>query len=271
MLATTGKKVIRERPNLVEVPLNKDPHGLEIPENKKVQKILEGPPARERWGYLLCKEDKYEIGYNHKQLLRILRSIDSTIEYCNRERQLKVLYYNTLRLKMKESMRVTISHKHLQQLLFIDGDLYKVEWANNPAIKDYDLLLTLPPYTSEDTRVNEVRNKIVRFLMAMELEYLEKNNLTKAVPECWSEGFDPSAIDIPVVLLPSHPVLQNAEIRNMSREEISKVPSKQMREIFNRKKDEAESKSQVSDDIVRMIFSKQSNASIKEKLHAAIK
>lgn len=38
-----------------------------------------------------------------------------------------------------------------------------------------------------------------------------------------------------------------------------------------KKKDEADSKSMVSDDIVKMVFNKQPNMSIKEKLFQAIK
>jgi len=41
--------------------------------------------------------------------------------------------------------------------------------------------------------------------------------------------------------------------------------------MFMKKKDEADSQSRVSDDIVRMVFEKQSNMSIKEKLYHAIK
>ena len=49
----------------------------------------------------------------------------------------------------------------------------------------------------------------------------------------------------------------------MTREEINKVESGPMRQMFLKKKDEADSQSRVSEDIVKMVFQKQSNMSIK--------
>ena len=72
-------------------------------------------------------------------------------------------------------------------------------------------------------------------------------------------------------LLPSHPDVANAEIRNMTREQINGVASPHMKDFFNKKKDEADSQSRVSDDIVRQVFGKKANQSIKETLYAAIR
>ena len=77
-------------------------------------------------------------------------------------------------------MNISITQKQLQQLLFIDDSLFKVEWQHNETIRDYDLLITLPRYSSEDERVKVVRKKMVDYLIAMEIEYLEQNeNINK--------------------------------------------------------------------------------------------
>lgn len=85
-------------------------------------------------------------------------------------------------------------------------------------IKGQDLLITLPKFTSEDARIRETRNKMVNYLSAMELEYMEKKSMVKTDVDNWAEGFEPSHYEIPMKLLPSHPDVANAEIRNMSRE-----------------------------------------------------
>ena len=46
-----------------------------------------------------------------------------------------------------------LSFKSIQQLAFIDSDLFHLEWLNNEKIKKFDLSLTAPIIRSEDTRI----------------------------------------------------------------------------------------------------------------------
>lgn len=62
-----------------------------------------------------------------------------------------------------------LTKKHLQQLLFIDDQLFKVEWQKNDKIKTFDLLITLPTINSEDERVQKTRKLIVQYLLALEI------------------------------------------------------------------------------------------------------
>jgi hypothetical protein len=65
-----------------------------------------------------------------------------------------------------------VSIKHLQQLLFIDEELYTIEWQMNQRINNYDLMIISPDIRSEDERIQNTRKKIVNYLIALELEFL---------------------------------------------------------------------------------------------------
>ena len=53
-------------------PLKKE-EGLSIPHNEKAEAVIQSSPLRLRYGYLLEKEDRYLIGYDHRVLLSTLR------------------------------------------------------------------------------------------------------------------------------------------------------------------------------------------------------
>jgi len=160
---------------------------------------------------LLKSEDKYDIGFDHRNLLRVLKAIDSTINFLRMESPVKKDFFTNLKRRIREGMNITITKKHIQQLLFINDELFKIEWAENASIKDFDLLIILPRFTSEDARVKDTRKRIVHYLIAMEIEYLEKHpEFEKENCEKWAQGFDPNTCEIPIKLLPSHPTLKNA-------------------------------------------------------------
>ena len=69
---------------------------------------------------------------------------------------------------MKSNNQILMSHKNIQQLLFIDRELFQFQWEFNQNIKDYDFMVTLPVIQSEDRRIHETRNKIVEFLVEKE-------------------------------------------------------------------------------------------------------
>lgn len=73
----------------------------------------------------------------------------------------RVYFYLDLKKNLYENGRQELTHKQLQQLLFIDDSLFKIEWENNQKINAYDLLITLPAIKSEDQRLQQVRKAIV--------------------------------------------------------------------------------------------------------------
>ena len=84
-------------------------------------------------------------------------------------KQLKILFFQDLRKNVYSDRCTELTKKHLQQLLFIDDQLFKVEWQKNDKIKTFDLLITLPTINSEDERVQKTRKLIVQYLLALEI------------------------------------------------------------------------------------------------------
>jgi hypothetical protein len=62
----------------------------------------------------------------------------------------------------------------------------------NQKINQYDLLITLPNYQSHDERIARVRKNIVKYLLAMEVEFLGGNNGKIRREGGWVDGFDPN-------------------------------------------------------------------------------
>lgn len=77
---------------------------------------------------MLKDEQKYQIGYEHMKLIRILRSIDTTIEFISMNKQRRTYFYLDLKKNMYENGRQELTHKQIQQLKFIDDELFKVDW-----------------------------------------------------------------------------------------------------------------------------------------------
>jgi hypothetical protein len=63
---------------------------------------------------------RYELGHSHKHLLRILRSLDSAIAILAREQINQGVFFSDLAKSMKKSLKITVTLKHIQQLLFVD-------------------------------------------------------------------------------------------------------------------------------------------------------
>jgi hypothetical protein len=105
---------------------------------------------RKRFSALLKDEQKYEIGHHHMKLLNMLKSIDRTIDFVCTNRKIRSYFYADLKKNIYENCRTELTQRHIQQMLFIDDQLFKVEWALNQKIKYIDLLITLPVIRSED-------------------------------------------------------------------------------------------------------------------------
>ena len=101
------------------------------------------------------------------KLIKILKTIDITIGYLTQSRRLRNCFYADLKKHLYETLRTELTQRHIQQLLFIDDELFKVEWDFNQKIKYDDLLITLPIIRSEDERLLKVRKNIVQYLLAM--------------------------------------------------------------------------------------------------------
>lgn len=77
-------------------------------------------------------------------LLRKVEILDSTIEFLASQRDLKTFYFHSLVKNIQKSSSVFIEQTDLQQSLFLDEDVYKVQWGYNEKIKRYDLKISLP-------------------------------------------------------------------------------------------------------------------------------
>lgn len=74
-------------------------------------------------------------------------------------------FFTDLRINLFETRRAQLSKHHIQQLLFLDKDLYEVKWEYYEKGKKYDLQLKQPSIKSRDERVDDVRKHIVQFLL----------------------------------------------------------------------------------------------------------
>lgn len=186
-------------------------------------------------------------------------------------KQLKILFFQDLRKNVYSDRCTELTKKHLQQLLFIDDQLFKVEWQKNDKIKTFDLLITLPTINSEDERVQKTRKLIVQYLLALEIQFLADQKKEKIKLDSWAEGFNPNNIEIPTKSLPAHPLIKSAQIRSMPLSKLQTIKNFKLKELFVAKKQEEDAKSLVSEEVANMIFFKKSNASIKDKLLETIK
>lgn len=168
---------------------------------------MQKPPMRERFSALINDEDKFSIGFEQRTLIKVLKHIDTIHEYMLSNRNFKFVFFEDLRKNLEDSARAYTTTEKLQQLLFLDKQLYEVEWKMNERIKRYDLMLRKEDrIASEDERLKELRKKIVSFLLDREAEFMAANNLVKAKRFGWVEGFDPNKYFIPKLVLPTHPL-----------------------------------------------------------------
>ena len=154
-------------------------------------------------------------------------------------KSMRVYFLFDLKNNIRENLSIDISKKQICQLLFIDTDLFKLDWAMNFATKRYDLLITLPPIKSHDERQSKTRKAIVQYLFAKEVEYLAEKKLQKIAIDTWSPGFNPELYEIPEKQLPIHPEFKDCEIRALDREKIENIPNSHLKQFFMKKKEES--------------------------------
>lgn len=68
--------------------------------------------------------------------------IDTTIMYLTSNRASPSIFFTDLRKNISHSLKTTLQKSQLQQLIFIDEDLYDLKWAINDKTKKYDLIIT---------------------------------------------------------------------------------------------------------------------------------
>jgi len=83
----------------------------QIPYNQAVEKIIQGKSLRERFSSLLRDEEKYSIGYSHRRLLKILKHVDTTIEFATMTKAMRVYFLFDLKNNLRENLGVDIWKK----------------------------------------------------------------------------------------------------------------------------------------------------------------
>jgi hypothetical protein len=111
--------------------------------------------------HYLSADQKYKIGFKHYSLLKLLRTMDNTIDFMIKQRQAKACFFTDLRSNLYQHNCIELTQRSLQQLLFLDDRLYEIEWQYHEKCKRPDLQLRLPAFKSEDERVWSVRTRIV--------------------------------------------------------------------------------------------------------------
>jgi hypothetical protein len=84
---------------------------LPIPYNQAAEKIIQGKTLRERFTNLLRDEQKYAIGHEHRRLLRILKNIDTTIEFATMSKNMRSYFLHDLKMNLRDNLRMDISRK----------------------------------------------------------------------------------------------------------------------------------------------------------------
>lgn len=72
--------------------------------------------------------------------------------------------------------------------------------------------------------------------MAMEAEYLEEEKIDRVKLNRWAEGFDPNKYEIPTNSLPPHPIVKEAEVRDLTRSKLEGIKNDRLRELLTHKK-----------------------------------
>lgn len=76
--------------------------------------------------------------------------MDETIEFSSNNRSNKVLFFEDLKRIIRDSLKVFVDIKHLEQLLYLDETLFEVKWEWSSTKKGYDVMITLPKIKSKD-------------------------------------------------------------------------------------------------------------------------
>jgi hypothetical protein len=57
---------------------------------------------------------------------------------------MKWVFFQDIKRSMRDSLKVLIDFKHLEQLLYLDETLYEIKWEKSRDLKKYDIMMKLP-------------------------------------------------------------------------------------------------------------------------------
>ena len=83
--------------------------------------------------------------------------MDETIDYSMKNRKMRCMFFQDLKKIIRDSLKVLIDFVHLEQLLYLDENLYEIKWEKRIDNKGYDITMKLPEIKSKQTRKNKVR------------------------------------------------------------------------------------------------------------------
>ncbi len=90
--------------------------------------------------------------------------MDETIEFSTKNRATKFIFFEELRKIIRDSLRVFLEMRHLEQLLYLDESLYEVKWEWSYEKKGHDIMIVQPKIQSKDERKTRVRQVMIDFL-----------------------------------------------------------------------------------------------------------
>ena len=118
----------------------------------------------------------------------------------------------------------------------------------------------------------------MEFLILKEEEFIQqeydkgniKNKVKRNSYTKWTQGFDYQRVKIPEKSLPPNPDNKGAEIRNLSKDDISKIKDVNLANIFTQTKEKSEVKSLSSVSMMDLIFKKTPGAKLKQEISERI-
>ena len=110
---------------------------------------------------MLPKSHHKAISSDQQHLLTIMSTMDETIEFSIKNRNAKGLFFQDLKRNLKDSFKIFIDFKHLEQLSYLDENLYEIKWERQPDNQGFDVIMNLPEIKSRQMRKSKVRETIV--------------------------------------------------------------------------------------------------------------
>jgi hypothetical protein len=90
--------------------------------------------------------------------------MDETIEFSNKNRASKFIFFDELKKRLRDSLRIFVELRHLEQILYLDENFYDVKWEWSYEKRAYDIMIVLPKIESRDARKTHAREVIISFL-----------------------------------------------------------------------------------------------------------
>ena len=116
------------------------------------------------------------------------------------------VFFQDIKRSMRDSLKVFVDFKHLEQLLYLDETLYEIKWEKSKDLQKYDIMVKLSEIKSRQERKAKLRVTIVAFLRTKHDEFLTAKGIKNFVDKGnWHEEFNPHSYEVPRMPLPPHP------------------------------------------------------------------